>query len=179
VRNIFVAAILIGSSSAWMPATAANQEQGASPAPSLASGALGKFVGTWKGEVEVQSADGKKTSYASRNAFTWSLNGRFLRDEGGEISGASAFLGMWTYDPQGKTYRSTYFLGPGGEIVNFTYTWDEKTQVIRGTAPLGGGIIMEAEDRFVGKDSYVWSIVVKDKEGRELNRMTGRQTRVL
>lgn len=139
---------------------------------------LEKFIGSWKGDVTVQPADGKASTFAAANTFSWVLGGRFARDEGGDLSGASSNLGMWTYDPAAQAYRSWYFLAPGGEVVAFTYKWVERDQAFRGSADLGGGMAMEAEDRFLGKDAYEWRIVLKDKDGKALNRMSGRMKRV-
>ncbi len=140
--------------------------------------ALGKFIGSWRGEVEVHPAGGRESTYVAGNTFSWVLGGRFARDEGGDISDASSNMGMWTYDPAVQAYRSWYFLAPGGEVVAFTYRWVERDQAFRGRADLGGGMVMEAEDRFQGKDAYEWRLVLKDKDGKALNRMTGRMKRV-
>jgi len=154
------------------------QKKEVAPPRPAALAALDRFVGNWKGEVEVQSAEGTKTTYASRNAFAWDLKGVFLKDQGGAVSGESAFLGMWSFDQPTQRYRSWYFSGPGGEAVNCSFVWDEKNQAFKGGADLGGGMVLESEDRFTGRDSYTWSITIKDKGGRQLNRMVGRQTRV-
>ena len=139
---------------------------------------LEKFSGSWKGEVEVTAADGKKTSFPSKNSFTPVLGGRFMEDKGGAVDGSSSSIGMWRYDAVGKKYQSWYFLAPGGEAVQFTYDWFEAEQTFRGAADLGGGMTMETVDQFKGKDAYEWTIIVKGKDGTVFNRMVGKQTRV-
>src|SRR4051812_46370927 len=63
---------------------------------------LEKFLGTWKAQVEMVSADGKKSTQAWQNTFAWDLDGRFLKDEGREAGGSASFLGLWSYDPQAQ-----------------------------------------------------------------------------
>lgn len=47
-----------------------------------------------------------------------------------------------------------------------------------GSAELGGGVRMLAEDRFYGRDEYEWNITVQDSAGKILTRMRGHQRRV-
>ena len=138
---------------------------------------LDRFLGTWDAQVEVESADGKKSMQSLRNTFAWDLNGRFLKDEGKNSEGSATFLGLWSYNAQAKRYHSWYFQGPGGEVSQMTYAWDEKNQTLTGAGEPGGGMTVEAVDRFIDKDHYDWSIVVKDKDGRMLNRMKAHSTR--
>jgi len=138
---------------------------------------LDKFVGTWNAQVEMVSADGKKSAQSSRNTFAWALNGRFLKDDGGQVGGSSSFLGLWTYDPQTKRYQSWYFQGPGGETLQVTYAWDEKNQTLSGKQDMGGGMTVETLDHFIDKDHYDWVVVVKDKDGHALNRLSAHSVR--
>jgi hypothetical protein len=138
---------------------------------------LEKFSGAWKGEVKVTAADGKETTFSTKNTFAPVLGGRFLEDKGGAVDGSTSQVGMWRYDPVGKKYQSWYFLSPGGEAVQFTHDWVEAEQAFHGTADLGGGMTMEATDQFKGKDAYEWTITVKGKDGSVLNRMVGKQVR--
>jgi hypothetical protein len=139
---------------------------------------LEKFSGSWKGEVKVTSADGKETSFPTTNTFAPVLGGSFLEDKGGAVDGSSSQIGMWRYDAAAKKYQSWYFLAPGGQAVQFTHAWIESEQAFHGTADLGGGMAMEATDKFTGKDAYAWTIIVKGKDGSVINRMEGKQTRV-
>lgn len=171
-RTLYVASILLAG------AGSPSDGSGAGTAPEGRElRVLERFIGSWKGEVSVQPAGGRESTYVAANTYSWALGGRFARDEGGDATGATSFLGMWTYDPGLKAYRSWYFQAPGGEVTAFTYRWVERDQAFRGGADLGGGMTLEAEDRFLGKDAYEWRIVLKDKDGKALNRMTGRMKR--
>jgi hypothetical protein len=139
---------------------------------------LDNFLGTWQGDLEITSADGKKTAQTWRNTFAWTLNGAFLKDEGGDTKGSTSFLGLWSYDPAGKRYQSWYFLGPDGMVANLGYVWDEKARILTGKADLGGGTTVVTVDRFLDKDHYEWSTTIKDKEGKLIQGITAKQTRV-
>ena len=160
--------------------SAASEKGAAAPAVTRppAYAVLDKFLGTWDSQVEMVATDGKKSMQASRNTFEWDLHGRFLKDAGGDVGGATSFLGLWSYDPQAKRYESWYFQGPSGQTLHITYAWDDKNQTLTGTQDLGGGMTLEAKDRFLDQDHYDWSIVVKDKEGRQLNRLSAHSARV-
>ena len=162
-----------------LPAASADKPASAHASPAFPEKAvLDRFVGTWQGELEITSADGKKTAQTWRNTFAWALNGRFLKDEGGDLKGTTSFLGLWAYDPGEKRIRSWYFLGPDGMVANLDYVWDEKSKTITGKAELGGGMTIETTDRFIDKDHYDWTTSIKDKDGRLIQGITARQTRV-
>lgn len=160
-------------------AAAADGPAAGHAAPSFPENAvLDHFVGTWQGDIEIASADGKKTAQTWRNTFAWALNGRFLKDEGGDMKGSASFLGLWSYDPGNKRFQSWYFLGPDGMVANLAYAWDEKNQTLTGKADLGGGMSVETVDRFIDKEHYAWSTTIRDGEGRQVQKITARQTRV-
>jgi hypothetical protein len=162
-----------------MNAAAGERPAGAqAPHAFPANAILDKFVGTWRGDLEFTSADGKRTAQSWRNTFAWALNGRFLKDEGGEVGGSASFLGLWSYDPEKRRFQSWYFLGPDGMAANLAYVWDEKERTLTGKADLGGGTTLETVDRFLDEEHYAWSTAIKDKDGRLIQGITARQTRV-
>jgi hypothetical protein len=63
-------------------------------------------------------------------------------------------------------------------VVVLTHEWSEHDQTFAGFAELGGGVRMLAEDRFLDRDTYEWSITVQDGAGNVLTRMRGRERRV-
>jgi hypothetical protein len=138
---------------------------------------LHRFVGSWRGEVTVETAGGKPTSYTQENRFAWTLGGVFL-EERGKASNGSSFAGLWAFDAKTGKYQAHYFLAPAGDVVVLHHEWVEAKQSFVGAAELGGGVRMLAEDRFVSTDAYEWSITVQDGQGTVLSRMRGRERRV-
>lgn len=105
------------------------------------------------------------------------LGERFL-EERGTGSNGSAFIGLWSRDAATGRYRAHYFMAPTGEVVVLSHEWRESSQSFVGSAELGGGVRMLAEDRFYGADEYEWTITVQDSAGKVLTRMRGHERRV-
>jgi hypothetical protein len=63
-------------------------------------------------------------------------------------------------------------------VVVLSHEWHESTKSFVGSAELGGGVRMLAEDRFFGPDEYEWNITVQDSAGQILTRMRGHERRV-
>jgi hypothetical protein len=138
---------------------------------------LQRFVGSWRGEVSVDSPGVEPQRYTQENSWAWTLGGSFM-EERGTGSNGSAFLGVWSLDAQSGKYRAHYFLAPSGDVVVLTHEWSEGNQTFSGSAELGGGVRMLAEDRFLDRDTYEWSITIQDGTGKVLTRMRGRERRV-
>jgi hypothetical protein len=138
---------------------------------------LERFVGSWRGEVSVDSVGSEPQRYTQQNSFAWILGGRFLEEQGTDSSGGS-FLGIWSLDPSSGKYRAHYFIAPAGDAVVLTHEWNEGSRSFAGSADLGGGVRMLAEDRFIDGDSYEWRITVLDGTGTALRRMHGLERRV-
>ena len=175
-RLILTFATLTLSSSTPLPAALAGE-----PA---ATGALGRdplhrYIGSWRGEVTVETGTEKPTTYTQENRFAWTLGGTFLEERGSGSNGTS-FAGLWSVDGKagapGK-YLAHYFLAPTAEVVVLHHEWVEARQSFVGTADLGGGVRMLAEDHFSSPDAYEWSITVQDPQGTVLSRMRGRERR--
>lgn len=138
---------------------------------------LHRFVGSWEGEVSVDGSAIEAQRYTQQNSFAWTLDGLFLKERGRGSNG-SEFLGLWSLDRQSGRYRAHYFLAPSGDVVALTHDWQESERKFVGSAELGNGLRMLAEDRFINPDMYEWSIVVQDAAGGILTRMRGRERRV-
>jgi hypothetical protein len=69
-------------------------------------------------------------------------------------------------------------MAPTGDVVVLSHEWHESSQSFVGSAELGGGVRMLAEDRFHGRDEYEWNITVQDSAGKILTRMRGHERRV-
>lgn len=144
---------------------------------SVSKDPLQHYVGRWRGDVSVESAGAEPQRYTQDNTFEWVLDDRFLQERGTGSNGSS-FIGLWSRDGDTGRYRAHYFMAPTGDVVVLSHEWRESSQSFVGSAELGGGVRMLAEDRFYGRDEYEWSITVQDSEGRILTRMRGHERRV-
>lgn len=142
-----------------------------------ATNPLHRFVGSWRGEVTVEAGSGKPKTYKQENRFAWTLGGVFLEERGSGSDGSS-FVGLWGFNAKTGKYLAHYFLAPAGDVVALQHEWVEAKHSFVGSADLGGGVRMLAEDRFTSVDAYEWSITVQDTKGTVLTRMRGRQRRV-
>ena len=146
-------------------------------AAASASNPLQRFVGHWRGEITVTAAGAEPQCYSQENSFAWVLGNVFL-EERGRGSNHTAFIGLWSFDPRSGNYRAHYFLAPGAEVVALVHEWHESKQSFVGSAELGGGLRMLAEDHFLHADSYEWTLSVQDATGTTLRHMRGVEHRV-
>jgi hypothetical protein len=144
---------------------------------SLSKGPLRRYIGSWQGEVSVDGAAVAPHRYTQSNTFAWVLGESFLEERGAGTNGSS-FIGLWTFDARAGRYRAHYFAAPTGDIFVITHDWDEKTQTFTGAADLGGGMKLLAEDRFIDRDTYEWSVTITDPSGKIVTRMQARERRV-
>jgi hypothetical protein len=144
---------------------------------SSSSSPLERFVGSWRGEVTVDAVGSEPQRYTQENSFAWILGRHFLEERGTD-SNHGSFLGIWSLDASSGKYRAHYFIAPAGDVVVLTHEWNERSRSFTGSAELGGGIRMLAEDRFIDRDSYEWRIIVQDGTGTPLRRMHGLERRV-
>jgi len=143
---------------------------------SSCSSPLERFVGAWRGEVTVDGAGGEPQRYTQHNSFAWILGGHFLEERGTDSNGGS-FLGIWSLDSSSGKYRAHYFIAPAGDAVVLTHEWNELSRSFTGSAELGGGFRMLAEDRFIDHATYEWRITVQDSTGTPVRRMHGLERR--
>jgi hypothetical protein len=145
--------------------------------PPSTNNPLQRFVGSWQGEVRVDSPGLEPQRYTQQNTWAWTLGEQFLQERGTGSNGSS-FLGVWSQDPQSGRYRAHYFVAPSGDVVVLTHDWNEHEQRFVGSADLGGGLTMRAEDRFLADDTYEWSIAIEDASGKVLTSMRACERRV-
>jgi hypothetical protein len=146
-------------------------------APPSSNNPLQRFVGSWRGEVQVDAPGGQPQRHVQESCWVWTLGETFLEERGAGSNGSS-FLGLWRLDTRSGKYHAHYFLAPSGDAVVLTHEWNERERSFLGSADLGGGVLMRAEDRFVDRDTYEWSITVQNGDGEVLTRMRGRQHRL-
>lgn len=138
---------------------------------------LHRFIGSWRGEITVQSAGAEPVRHTQENRFAWILGGRFLEERGTDSDGSS-FVGIWSFDEKANKYQAHYFLAPAGDVVALTQVWDASKQTFSGSADLPGNLRMLTEDRFLGADAYQWSITIQDSKQATLMRTQGKERRV-
>lgn len=125
----------------------------------------------------MQTGSAEPSRHTQHNTFSWALDGRFL-EERGEGTDGSCFLGLWSLHAESGKYHAYYFLAPAGVVVALTHEWDEQRQSFSGSAELGNGLRALAEDRFLGPDTYEWSIAVLSADGSVLTRTHAREQRI-
>lgn len=171
---VTLAALATASSLSSRPAAAA-EPAAAGRLP--ANNPLHRFIGSWRGQVTVETGSGQTSTHTQENRFAWTLGGVFLEERGSGSDGSS-FVGLWAFDAGTGTYLAHYFLAPAGNVVALHHKWVEAKQSFVGTAELGGGVRMLSEDHFVSADAYDWTITVQDAQGALLSRTRGRERRV-
>jgi hypothetical protein len=134
------------------------------------------YIGSWRGEVTVQTAGKDTIRYVQDNAFTWTLGGRFMEERGTDSNGGS-FAGIWAFDPKTNKYSAHYFLAPSGSVVVLAHAWDQSKQGFVGSADLPDGMRILVEDRFYGRDSYTWTMTIQDKKRATLSHTVGKERR--
>jgi hypothetical protein len=138
---------------------------------------LHRYIGSWRGEVTVESSGKPAVRYVQENTFAWTLGGRFLEERGTDSNGGS-FAGIWAFDASANKYRAHYFVAPSGDDLVIVHAWNPAKQAFVGNADLPGGVRMLAEDRFLGPDSYIWLLTIQDQNGKTLSRTEGKEHRI-
>jgi hypothetical protein len=136
---------------------------------------LDQFLGTWDEAVTTKATqqNPKETKTTGVTANEWVLGVRFLQARNRRKPGGQEFLQLWTYDPQKKTYRSWHFTSMG-QAYEWTDQWDEESKTISGKSVFGSAV---RKGRFIDKDTIDWTLVAKDKEGKVILDLQGKQTR--
>jgi len=137
---------------------------------------LHRYIGSWRGDVTVESPGKSTVRYVQENTFTWTLGGRFMEERGTDSNGGS-FAGIWAFDATTNKYRAHYFVAPSGDDIVLVHAWNPAKQAFFGNADLPGGVRMLAEDRFLGPDSYIWTLTIQDQNGKTLSHTEGKERR--
>lgn len=155
------------------------------PPPPAELKALDAFVGQWRSTYEFTPAmfgeAGKGTGVTNAE---WVLNGRFVmsRFKGSSSLGDYEWIGMMTYDPMTRTYRSFEF-GCYGECTVGTMTYDADTKawttVSDGFDMSGRPAKNKVTMHFIGKDKLEWSWFLKSEGETEfVQMMKGTDSRI-
>ncbi len=137
--------------------------------------ALERLIGTWKVEQENKVPEQANLTYVLKGQSI--LGGRFVQQIGSSHDDAEPTqMGMYTYDPNEKSYRYWFFMS-SGFFTDITGTWDESSQTFTFTDWLprrGGATITQ---RFLDKTTFVFSMTTKDAGGKVAYQMEGKAVR--
>jgi Protein of unknown function (DUF1579) len=143
---------------------------------------LNHYVGKWDVAMTVKpGGDQPKVTRKAVATTEWVLDGRFVQQTGTlEPSDGAPGLKLttlMTYDPRKKVYRSWTF-GSDGFTSDSEGTWDEKARTMMWTSRGGAdGATTATKAAFAGDGTESWSIVTKDREGKVVHEMSGKNTR--
>lgn len=153
-------------------------EEPAKDCPELA--ALSHYVGNWQDEMTIKFND-KETTYKGSCKAKWTLNGRYLEQSSQMASEAGSpptqVKAMMTYDANKKTYRTWMYFSTGNSI-EYKGTWDEAAKTMTSVsvdAETGKTSTIVANFATEGVEN--WTIVDKDKDGKIVVEIKGKNTR--
>ena len=135
---------------------------------------LSRYVGSWSVTMRRQSENNQRAVNAQVN---WVLGGRFLQStyQGDGIHG----MMLTTYDTAAKVYRRWQF-DESGAVTEFTGRWDEAAKTLHFEH-----ISRDDRYRIIVESSFnsdesreVFSMVVKDLDGQELDEFSGSSQRI-
>jgi hypothetical protein len=138
---------------------------------------LERLLGTWKEEATYKKAEWveKERRETAVYRFELSLKGQFIVSRG-RSNDDEEDLQVMTFDHDKKAYRRWYF-DSTGSFRHSTGQWDEKTSTLTWTGPMGEGITAVSVWKHTDKDTLVWSLVAKDKQGKVYLNIEGKSVR--
>ena len=87
------------------------------------------------------------------------------------------FLHLMNYDPNKKEYQQWYFAKDSAVPQIYRGTWNEKKQAFTFSGVLAEGVRSTSQQRFIDKDTFVWTLVAKDASGKVVLDMEGKCVR--
>lgn len=127
---------------------------------------LDRMIGAWD-TVSIKkpaawSPDGDRD--AAIVTRRWILDGRFMMDTSIHSDGVES-IGLITFDPQMKAYRSWWFNSLGHRNTG-SGSWDEAAQTLSLRSHLEEGRSMETSVRFEDRNQEEWRFLVTDAAGK-------------
>lgn len=139
---------------------------------------LNRFVGTWD-EVTTSKAalwTAETTTMRGRNTRRWILDKRMIENRGRWDSGMD-FLHLMTWDAAKKEYRQWYYDRDNVVPMESRGEWNAGTQTLTFKGTFGDGIRTLGRQQFQDKDTFAWTFVATDRQGRVVLDMEGKCTR--
>jgi hypothetical protein len=133
------------------------------PPPPAEIKALSAFVGEWRSAYEFMPAFmGQAGTGTGHTTCEWVLDGWYVMSkfEGTSTMGGYEAIGMMTYNPARKTYRSFHFSDHGdSDVADMTYEPESKTWTMssEGPDPMTGKVMKNRNVmRFISPDQLEW-----------------------
>jgi hypothetical protein len=134
------------------------------------------FIGDWNAEVRDNLAAEPAWNRANASHKSWTLGGRFVRDEVRDAEGQITLLGLWTCDANEGTHREWYFF-PDGNAVQVKAIWDQASSTMKLDGQWTRGGTLRGTRKLTSADTYSWEVVSQDPTGNVVTNMSGRQSR--
>ena len=168
------AVTLIGTS---LVSLAQSQETASEKSPELS--VLNRYVGSWEETATSKPAvwTPKQTTMTTTTTRRWILNGQMVENTGAWLPGNNELLHLMTYGAERKQYVQWYFDKANLAPKAYRGSWNEGTQTFTFTGSLADGIRTKAQQKFVNKDTFTWTLVAKDREGNVVFDMEGKCVR--
>ena len=125
---------------------------------------LNRFVGTWKMQQTIKTANGPDITLTGVVTHKLVLGDRFLESTSVSNPGEQQVLQMSIWDDMRRLYRSWYF-DSNGRTSEWQGRWDSDSKTLTQTANLSQDITGTGTFRFVDDDTMVFSLTGKDRDG--------------
>ena len=141
---------------------------------------LQRFIGSWDQHVAIKISKWapENTTMDGDVTANWILRGRVIENSVIWSPDHTHGLTLMAYDTENKVYRQWYF-DSNGTIPRdeLRGEWDEATKTITWKGRLPNGITVTADNRFVDKDAFEWSLTHKDGTGKVVLLMEAKSKR--
>ncbi len=139
---------------------------------------LAPFIGVWTREFRDNLAADPAWKPGDANVKTWTLGGRFLRDDVRNAKGDVTMIGLWTFDVSQKKFREWYFTADG-DVLDITADASEaaKDLTLQIEGKMLHGTTIRGVQQITGPDTYTWDARIQDDTGKVVGNMSGRLKR--
>ena len=140
---------------------------------------LNRRVGTWSNKIYVKKAEWtpEERTFTGEETIKWVLDQKFIQGDAIRADGAKGHF-LVHYDAEAKVYRSWYFGNrnqfPRGDTVG---RWDPKAERMDWNLDFGNGVHGKMIFEYLDKDTFKWSLVAHDANGKLMLDTGGTQTR--
>jgi hypothetical protein len=106
---------------------------------------------------------------------TWSKKGNFVISQDWNHTDSTEAIFLMTYDPGQKKYRTCFM--SQFDTVPIYGIWDQATQTMLWEGITSWGAKFSGVDRFVDTDHRQWEGTFTDSQGKEVIKLSAKQTR--
>ena len=126
---------------------------------------LERFVGTWKMDQTMKTANGREVKSTGFITQRLVMGGRYAEATSVSNPGEQQVLQLFTFDDKKRIYRS-WFFNSNGQSSEWKGTWDNDSKTMTRTANLGRGNTGTATTRLVDDDTMEFALTGKHRDGR-------------